>query len=212
MSISCGHCHGSHDSAFEIRICSGHTDRENLQAKADLLAPGVYELPTGEKYSVQRSTRSGHNYAKKYDPVTHRFEYAPGEIARVSPENLITGKGAGTGPDPEAGIYRNDAGQIMSVKKAVHGSGKMVARQLVIPDAGRQSADGDPEGYGDPQPGWLYLGLASDYIAGYERMTLEEAEEFGQLYGICCVCAAILTNPESIARGIGPVCGAKDRW
>ena len=86
------------------------------------------------------------------------------------------------------------------MKKAVHGSGKMVARRLIVPSPPRDEAGRLPAG-------WLYLGLASDYIAGYERMTLEEAGEFGQLYGICCVCGAVLTDPESIERGIGPVCG-----
>lgn len=200
MSISCGHCHGSHGTVFEVKICSGHTEHENLQAKADLLVPGVYELPTGEKYAVQRSTRSGHNYAKRYMPETHRFEYAPGEIARISPENLVAGKSAR--PDPEAGVYQNTEGSIISVKKAVHGSGKMVARRLILPGTPR---DGAPQ----TVPAWLYLGLARDYIAGYERMTLEEARQFGQLYGICCVCGAVLTDPKSIADGIGPDCGKK---
>ena len=38
------------------------------------------------------------------------------------------------------------------------------------------------------------------------RMTLEQAKTYGQQTGTCCVCAAVLTDPKSIAAGIGPVC------
>lgn len=42
-----------------------------------------------------------------------------------------------------------------------------------------------------------------------QRMTREQAEQFGVETGICCVCAATLTDPKSIARGIGPVCAKR---
>lgn len=35
------------------------------------------------------------------------------------------------------------------------------------------------------------------------------AVEFGHRTGSCCVCARTLTDPESIAKGIGPICEAK---
>jgi len=38
------------------------------------------------------------------------------------------------------------------------------------------------------------------------RMTPADAAEFGKVWGVCCVCGALLTDPESIAQGIGPVC------
>jgi len=41
------------------------------------------------------------------------------------------------------------------------------------------------------------------------RMSLEEAKEFGALYGTCCVCGRTLTNEDSIEAGIGPVCAGK---
>lgn len=41
------------------------------------------------------------------------------------------------------------------------------------------------------------------------KMTLDEAKEWGALYGTCCVCGAELTNEASIEAGIGPVCAAK---
>lgn len=42
-----------------------------------------------------------------------------------------------------------------------------------------------------------------------DKMTLEEAKEYGALYGTCCVCARTLTNEASIEAGIGPVCATR---
>ena len=39
-----------------------------------------------------------------------------------------------------------------------------------------------------------------------ERLTREQAAELGKLWGVCTSCAALLTRPDSIERGMGPVC------
>jgi hypothetical protein len=41
------------------------------------------------------------------------------------------------------------------------------------------------------------------------RMTLDEAKEYGAITGRCCVCGRMLTDPNSIAAKIGPVCAKK---
>jgi len=41
------------------------------------------------------------------------------------------------------------------------------------------------------------------------RMTLDEAKEYGKITGTCCNCGRLLTNEESIAAGIGPICASK---
>jgi hypothetical protein len=38
------------------------------------------------------------------------------------------------------------------------------------------------------------------------------AEAYGHLTGHCCICNRELTNPESVARGIGPICADKFGW
>ena len=40
-------------------------------------------------------------------------------------------------------------------------------------------------------------------------LTLERAQELGQLYGVCVRCGRTLTDEGSIERGIGPICAAK---
>jgi hypothetical protein len=47
------------------------------------------------------------------------------------------------------------------------------------------------------------------FITADHRMTLDEAKEYGQVTGTCCVCGRKLTNEASIAEGIGPVCSGK---
>lgn len=94
----------------------------------------------------------------------------------------------------EAGIYRVDD-TWFKVQRAVHGSGFMYAKQLVV--------DGPGEGHFEVARG------AIRNIRPEHKVSLEEARQFGQLYGICCQCSATLTDETSIEAGIGPVCARK---
>lgn len=120
----------------------------------------------------------------------------------------------------EAGMYRKADGRIYKVQRAVHGSGKMTCKLLVVEREcpGHESTDGPIGnvvfcdgtcGNGEANIYFEYQGLASRFVSADERMTLEEAKEFGAIYGVCCVCAATLTDEKSIAAGIGPVCGSR---
>ena len=90
------------------------------------------------------------------------------------------------------GMFRHN-GKVYKVQKAVHGSGNLYAKILV---------------HGTFE-------FAKGMIAKLdesERMTLEEAKEYGKLTGSCCNCGRELTNPDSVAQGIGPICAGKDYW
>lgn len=92
------------------------------------------------------------------------------------------------------GMYRKADG---TMYRAYPGreSGRVLAKRLV----------GDlKNGYG-----FEYAGLASRFVTAGERMTLEEVKEWGAVYGTCCMCAALLTDPDSVKAGIGPVCSGK---
>ena len=41
-----------------------------------------------------------------------------------------------------------------------------------------------------------------------DRLTMETAKRYGRETGQCCCCARTLTNPDSIAAGIGPICAS----
>lgn len=100
-----------------------------------------------------------------------------------------------TPSDVPEGMHRVD-GVIYKVQRSPE-SGRVYAKRLV--DSGVAEV------------GWKF-----EYAAGAIRrlsedtlMTLEEAKEFGHLYGVCCVCGRTLTNEASIEAGIGPICSGK---
>lgn len=64
---------------------------------------------------------------------------------------------------------------------------------------------------GEPTGDWEYAGAADRFIdpARDHKMTRDEAAAWGQNSGNCCVCGADLDDPQSIDRGIGPVCWGK---
>lgn len=53
---------------------------------------------------------------------------------------------------------------------------------------------------------FVYEPGAIKLFTGADKMTLDEAKAFGVETGFCCVCAKFLTDPKSVANGIGPVC------
>ncbi len=94
----------------------------------------------------------------------------------------------------EDGMYRfND--RIFKVQHAVHGSGRQYAKELTQYDDGS---------WGFEIARGMIFKLRPEH-----KMTLEEAKEFGALYGTCCVCGRTLTNEASIEAGIGPICASK---
>lgn len=57
---------------------------------------------------------------------------------------------------------------------------------------------------------WNYAGRGPlSNLSESTLMTLEDAQEYGKLYGVCARCGAVLTKEESIAAGIGPVCATR---
>jgi hypothetical protein len=61
----------------------------------------------------------------------------------------------------------------------------------------------------DEKGSWSYAKGAMRLLSSATVATLEQAEAFGAEFGICMICGALLTNPDSIARGIGPICAGK---
>lgn len=90
------------------------------------------------------------------------------------------------------GMFRHN-GKVYKVQKAVHGSGNLYAKILV-------------HGTFEFAKGML------PKLDESERMTLEEAKEYGKLTGSCCNCGRTLTDEDSIEAGIGPICAGKDYW
>lgn len=105
----------------------------------------------------------------------------------------------------EAGIYQH--GEDLFRVYLGQQSGKMLVKQVVIETHevealwAIQSATAIR---------YDYLGLASKKLpAGATRLSLEQVGILGIQCNFCLVCGRRLDDPESVDRGIGPVCAAK---
>lgn len=102
----------------------------------------------------------------------------------------------------EAGMYRNPkTDEIFKVQVAVHGSGHLYAKRLVVEGEGD-----DAEVYFEMARGAIFKLRAS------MKMTMEEAKAFGALYGTCISCARTLTDEDSIYNGYGKKCAGNNGW
>lgn len=89
------------------------------------------------------------------------------------------------------GFYKTGDGNIYQVVQARHGS-HLLAKVL------------------DQETGkFEYAGAAKRFISADQRMTLEEAQEYGKQTGRCMVCSRLLTAEASVEAGIGPVCARR---
>lgn len=98
----------------------------------------------------------------------------------------------------EDGFYLNpETDEVFKVQVAHHGSGGLYAKRLVLPAGGVERG------------AWTFeRGLIAKLDPAW-KLTLEQAQAWGRLYGYCCRCAAILTDETSIERGLGPICAGK---
>jgi hypothetical protein len=92
-------------------------------------------------------------------------------------------------PVTEPGVYRR--------------GGKLYKVQL-SKTSGLPYAKADVDGRWEYQAGAIYSLCAAD------RLTLEQAKAIGKETGVCVMCSRDLSDPVSIAGGIGPVC--EKRW
>lgn len=89
-----------------------------------------------------------------------------------------------------AGFYINNLG-VWKIQVAQ--SGYLMAKKL-------DRATGDFE----------FVSGAVNKIRPETKMSLADAKRYGELYGRCIKCGRTLTDDESIAAGIGPICA--DKW
>lgn len=108
------------------------------------------------------------------------------------------------GPKPNEHIYK--------VYHTVHGANQQVAKRLMVKNMVETSnfTFGQQEVH-SAVVSFKYEGKAPLYfLKPSMRLTIEEAQAFGKLYGVCCLCGRTLTNELSIHLGIGPICGRRE--
>lgn len=108
----------------------------------------------------------------------------------------VMSRPARSGP-AEVGFYAKD-GTVYKVQTS-KASGRNYALALVV----STTRSGEPRGR------WEYAaGVVFDLTAEH-RLNVEQAAQAGRMTGVCVICGATLTDPESIERGIGPVCAKR---
>lgn len=101
-----------------------------------------------------------------------------------------------------------ETGIIWMVYRTLHGRNELVAKELLITEAGSDD-DGMPTFQGE----WIYrgkrglIGLTPEML-----LTQEQAKKMGCLYGVCVRCARSLTRDESKHVGYGKTCANKMGW
>lgn len=213
VNIKCGQCGGRHGSVAEVRACStgggSAVAVEERQPKRYGDQGSRIFNPSGEPSSSavqylrnlldEREVEPGYRKALEGylsgDMTAHGVSTA---IERLKP---LPKRSAKVDQD---GMYRDPGtGTIFKVQVAIHGSGELYAKRLQV-----EATDESGTSYTGR---FVYAPGAIRRLRPEWRLTLEEAQEFGKLYGVCCVCGTTLTNEDSIDAGIGPVCAGKFR-
>ena len=101
---------------------------------------------------------------------------------------------------PEEGVYVLEDGTIVKIKSNKTKTNRYANRWVKI--GGERLTETGEHVNGE----WEYAPeLRSDCTEDL-RMTLDQAKEFGVLYGKCVKCGRHLSDAESVERAIGPVC------
>ncbi|UVK63844.1 hypothetical protein SEA_LILYPAD_40 [Gordonia phage LilyPad] len=214
---TCGKCKGHATTAAEIRACyAGHPNAHGEAADAKRIENHgdnrVYlNVPYAEKDRVKSEPFWG-----KWDPQKRQWWVTPGTMKKFGKLMPEAWKGESTSQNrqgPEEGFYKvikddaegiegSEAWDFFQVYRTKHGMrpGTLVAKVLVPIN--------DPE---SPHGKWQYIGrsLLTKIAIHGKALTLEEAQNFGKLYGFCVRCGRTLTDEGSKAAGIGPICAGK---
>lgn len=159
---------------------------KKLLAEKDLRGTG-YDAPvwtTGVELNGELAVAYNHMTKRGASAVIDALMALPRKKAVSSVPSSQPG-------EVEDGIYFKN-GDVLKVQTAVHGSGRKYAKILI-----------KATGKFEYRPGLIRS------LSAHHKMTLEQAKEYGALYGMCCNCGKTLTNEDSIEAGIGPVCAKK---
>lgn len=143
---------------------------------------------------------------KLVHPADHMTKREASEIIDALFKCPRKGAPVRVGSGPVEGMHFID-GQVIKVQRAVHGSGNLYAKVLVILVPAELAEDGTVLTPAEAK--FEYAPGVVNRTSTETLMTREDGAKFGRLYGMCVKCAATLTDEESIERGMGPVCAGK---
>lgn len=159
-------------------------DAELAQADAEALiraeiAEEIERQCVGAEAKVLTMLRAGEG---DYDEHTLAQQVAGGKLRDpfAEPPKPVT----------EPGMYEHPDGTIIKAQRSAS-SGGMYAKRLTETGA------------------LVYEAGLIKFFDASMRMTVDRAKEVGRALGVCCVCSATLSDPVSVAAGIGPICAGR---
>lgn len=201
-SIRCGHCEGRHATVAEVRNCAA-----TPKTPGEWYALNIERAAAQHRELVEEDRRAA---AAKMD----RDSYYVGE-PRTETQKLSSARSTVA----EDGMYRNpETGEIFKVQWN-RGSGdgrRLYAKQLIVILGGPDTAFYELARIpltGEKIDVWgsefRYAPGAIKTLRPEWRLTMDEAKQFGALYGTCIRCGRTLTLEESIERAMGRICASK---
>jgi len=171
-----------------------------LTAMKDL--PGAVRMATPPMVRLLNRLLNQKQWPVEVDPKTLSFKDASTLIDALfkAEDKPRAGRAVPSAEDsialPDEGMYLFE-GSYYKIQIDVHGNGRKMCKKLYP----GKTVDGEKE------KGVFrkFTGMGGKLTAEH-RLSLEQAKEFGKLYGQCVCCGAVLTKEESIDKGIGPVC------
>lgn len=223
MSIKCGSCGDYHDSIQEVRACAatshglglikepvGNPDEEAASAALDALLgePKVANPPSDKQVKYALDLLTMHEW-----PDTLTKEDLLG-MERRQVSRLISD--IQTKPRKEIGA---DGPKIPNGRYALRreSDGEWVFWEVYTAEQGQWAGRtfvkhliGAP---GDYRKERVSRDVMKSVLKRIEDITPRQASiDYGLKSEVCGVCSSPLSNPESLAAGIGPVCRSKMGW
>ena len=201
--IKCGHCGQHHPTVAEVRNCAVSTvtvavreapiTERQLPYLKDLLAKR--EVPENVANYLERIKAKGHT-------VENMTKESAGKMIRILIDQPVKPQNDGIPesiPDGRYAFKNTELDKIVFYRVVTKRDGERIVQKVL----------GSP---GDFRYVSIYKNEADKAISHIIGDPAFASQLFGQAVGACGVCGSPLTDPESIALGIGPVCAKKYDW
>lgn len=203
MTIKCGNCTEGHETVADVRRCHGVEQPTPWPASEKQIAYVV---------GLQKERDLPDEYVVVGEDALKRLDRA--EVSslinelKVLPYKDPKGKGAAT-TNPHTGIpaghyalFNEEQGKWLFFEVTqgkARWDGYTFIKRLI----------GSP---GDYQKVAMAPALRMETLSWIAKDAQKAATDYGLQSGRCGLCRSPLTDPESLARGIGPVCAKKHGW
>jgi hypothetical protein len=195
VSIKCGNCHGTHESTQEVRTCYQTpavvmiTERQ-LSYLTDLVTHR--EMPEAWAGNINVDMLAT---VTKTEAST-LIETLLKQPKKTGSNGLIPGDI----PDGRYAFMDNGTPRFYRIvtKEYPTGNRRFINKVLGAPGDFRYVPISNAE--------------AREFITAIKDDPAYACQLFGYVVGACGICGSPLTDPESIALGIGPVCAKKSNW